>query len=119
MEALRLTVERARRLGKTMSPPEATLWLRLRNQGLDGLKFRRQHPFGPYILDFYCASIRLAVEVDGAAHQGETQASHDERRDRWLASQGIRTVRVSATWVRQDMDGLLRHIAEAAANAGR
>jgi very-short-patch-repair endonuclease len=119
MDAPKLTLDRARQLRKTMSPPEAALWIRLRNQGLNRLKFRRQHPLGPYILDFYCDSVRLAVEVDGAAHHSEAQASHDGRRDLWLASQGVRTLRVSTAWVRKDMDGLLRHIAEVAADAGR
>lgn len=119
MDAPKPTLARARSLRKTMSPPEATLWIRLRNQGLDGLKFRRQHPVGPYILDFYCDGARLAVEVDGATHNNEAQAAHDERRDRWLASQGIRTLRVSAEWVRRDLSGLLTHIAEAAADAER
>jgi len=118
MDAPKLTVERARGLRKTMSPPEATLWIHLRNQGLRGLKFRRQHPVGPYILDFYCDAARLAVEVDGATHLDEAQAAHDARRDQWLAEQGMRTLRVSAEWVRRDLNGLLSHIAEAA-NAGR
>ncbi len=119
MDTTPLTLDRARRLRKAMSPPEATLWIRLRNHGLNGLKFRRQHPLGPYILDFYCDSVRLAVEVDGAGHHTDAQAKHDERRDRWLASQGVRTVRVSAEWVRRDLAGLLQHIAQAAADAGR
>ncbi|KPF82239.1 hypothetical protein IP78_04205 [Brevundimonas sp. AAP58] len=109
---------RARTLRKTMSPPEAALWIHLRNKRLNGLKFRRQHPIGPYILDFYCDAARLAVEVDGGTHHAEAQAAHDARRDRWLAEQGVRTLRVSAEWVRRDMAGLLEHIVRAA-DAGR
>jgi very-short-patch-repair endonuclease len=109
---------RARALRKAMSPPEATLWTWLRGKRLNGLKFRRQHPLGPYILDFYCDAARLAVEVDGGTHHGEPQAAHDARRDRWLSEQGVRTLRVSAEWARRDMAGLLDHIARAA-DAGR
>ncbi len=105
---------RARELRKAMSPPEAALWIHLRDKRLNGLKFRRQHPLGPYILDFYCDAARLAVEVDGGVHHTEAQAAHDTCRDRWLAEQGVRTLRVSAEWPRRDMAGLLEHIVRAA-----
>ncbi|MEQ7154828.1 endonuclease domain-containing protein [Brevundimonas aurifodinae] len=111
-------LHRARTLRKSMSTPEAALWNWLRDKRLNGLKFRRQHPLGPYILDFYCDAARLAVEVDGGTHHEEAQAAHDARRDRWLAEQGVRTLRVSAGWVRRDLAGLLQHIAQAA-EAGR
>jgi len=114
MDAPRLTLDRARALRKTLSPPEAVLWRCLRNKGLQGLKFRRQHPLGPYILDFYCDAVRLTVEIDGASHQGEAQARHDARRDAWLAQQGIRTLRIPAQWIRQDLQGVLDQISRVA-----
>ena len=114
MDAPDLTRERARDLRKRMSPAEAVLWRCLRNQKLEGLKFRRQHPIGPYILDFYCDGAKLAVEIDGLAHGEEAQRVHDLRRDGWLRSQGVRTLRAEADWVRTDLDGLLKRIAEAA-----
>ncbi len=59
----RQTVERARDLRRRLTPPEARLWVRLRREQLRGLKFRRQHPVGPYVLDFYCAEAKLAEDV--------------------------------------------------------
>jgi very-short-patch-repair endonuclease len=75
---------RARAFRKALTPPEARLWVALRKRSADGLRFRRQAPFGPYILDFYDAEHRVAVEVDGAAHHDPEQVAHDERRDAYL-----------------------------------
>jgi len=80
-----------------MSPPEVLLWQYLRGGQLAGLRFRRQHPTGAYILDFYCAELQLAVEVDGKAHDFLSRALTDERRDAWLNSQGVRVVRFLAS----------------------
>ena len=85
----------------------------LRGSRLGGLKFRRQHPFGPYVLDFYCTALRLAVEVDGLAHSTGSQPQRDRRRDNWLAEQGVRTLRLSALDVK-DLDVALRTIWAAA-----
>jgi ATP-dependent DNA helicase RecQ len=106
------TVDRARDLRREMSPPEVILWTRLRGKGLRGLKFRRQHPVEPYTLDFYCAEARLAVEIDGASHDG--RAAQDARRDAWLLERGVRTVRIPARAVFEDLDGVLWRIAAAA-----
>ncbi len=76
-----------------MTQPEKTLWAFLRRNEL-GLHFRRQHPVGPYILDFYCAAAKLAVEVDGPVHL--VQAGRDERRTAWLQQEGITVIRFSA-----------------------
>jgi very-short-patch-repair endonuclease len=82
-----LTQKRAKSLRRAMTRPEQTLWSLLR-RNQQGPHFRRQHAVGPYILDFYCATARLCVEVDGPAHA--ERAAHDERRTRWLGEQGIR-----------------------------
>jgi very-short-patch-repair endonuclease len=76
-----------------MTQPEKTLWVLLRRNEL-GLHFRRQHPVGPYILDFYCAAMKLAIEVDGPVHQ--EQAARDLRRTAWLEKEGITVIRFSA-----------------------
>ncbi|MDB5426094.1 MAG: hypothetical protein JWR43_69, partial [Phenylobacterium sp.] len=68
-----------------MTEPEVMLWSRLRRRLPDQPVFRRQHPMGPYILDFYCPAAKLAVEVDGSTHWEDEQIAHDERRDAWLA----------------------------------
>ena len=113
MDVPELTLQRARQLRKDMSPPEAVLWRCLRNKGLNGLKFRRQHPLGPYILDFYCDAAKLAVEIDGIAHTQAEQAAHDARRDHWLADQGVRTLRIPSAWIAQGLDGVVAMIVEA------
>lgn len=100
--------ERARRFRSALTPPEARLWIGLKAHRTDGFKFRRQHPIGPYILDFYCAAARLAVEVDGAIHDVEGQIRHDQRRTKWLAERGIRVIRVRAVDVRDKVDGCSR-----------
>jgi very-short-patch-repair endonuclease len=102
MRAPVLTFKRARRMRREMTLPELVLWSRLRGAGIGGLRFRRQHPVGPYILDFYCAAARLSVEVDGAVHQAPEQGRHDARRDIWLGEQGIRVPRFAAGDVLDD-----------------
>jgi ATP-dependent DNA helicase RecQ len=106
------SIDRARDLRREMSPPEAILWTRLKGRGLRGLKFRRQHPIEPYTLDFYCPEVRLAVEIDGASHDG--RAAQDARRDAWLLERGITTLRLQARDVRDDLDAVLARIATAA-----
>jgi very-short-patch-repair endonuclease len=85
-----------------MTLPEVILWLHLRKGRLASFRFRRQHPIGPYILDFYCAPVRLCVEVDGLVHASPEQASHDARRSIWLAERGIRVLRVAAADILRD-----------------
>ncbi|AXJ97138.1 MULTISPECIES: endonuclease domain-containing protein [unclassified Sphingomonas] len=108
------TVQAARALRRMLTPPEAALWAILRTRPA-GLKFRRQHPAGPYVLDFYCAAARLAVEVDGSAHDFADRPERDERRDSVLAAHGVETLRVPAVEVMRDPDAVLRHILAAAA----
>ena len=86
----------ARQLRRTMSLPEVLLWQELRKPDL---KFRRQHPVGPYVLDFYCAAAKVGVEVDGIVHEMGEQPKKDKMRDGWLRQQGIRIVRVPAVQV--------------------
>ncbi len=91
-----VTFKRARSLRAKMTLPEVLLWQALRRRRLAGLRFRRQHPIGPYILDFYCTSTRLAVEIDGSVHDSAEQIRHDERRSAWFASRNIKVVRIAA-----------------------
>jgi very-short-patch-repair endonuclease len=100
-----LITSRARGLRKTMSEPEVMLWSRLRGRGPDRPTFRRQHPFGSIILDFYCPAARLAVEVDGATHWDDTAREKDAARDRWLESQGVSVLRIPAR-VYHDLGGV-------------
>jgi very-short-patch-repair endonuclease len=114
MHAPQITVDRARKLRKQMSPPEVRLWQCLRRRQLEGLKFRRQHPMGPWILDFFCAERSLAVEVDGWIHERADNPARDARRDAWLADRGVRVFRVSGDGVMRHTEGVLGAILAAA-----
>ena len=107
------TVKRARALRRSLSLPEGLLWQQLRQRPA-GFKFRRQHPAGDYILDFYCVAIQLAVEVDGATHEDPRAMSHDIARTHWLASQGVIVLRVPASAVLKDVAGVVDHIIHSA-----
>jgi very-short-patch-repair endonuclease len=104
-------IDRAKRLRQKMTLPEILLWQELRRKQLSR-HFRRQHPVGPYVLDFYCSRARLCIEVDGAAHNVVSVALRDEKRDAWLATQGIRVLRFPATDILEDrlIDGVLQMI---------
>ncbi|QAY79634.1 endonuclease domain-containing protein [Sphingosinicella sp. BN140058] len=98
---------RARTLRKEMSLPEVLLWRELRKRPA-GLKFRRQHPAGPFVLDFACLSSRVAIEIDGAAHDPMSAQFRDEGRDEWLANQGFSTLRIAARDVLSNLEGVLQ-----------
>ncbi|KPF82249.1 hypothetical protein IP78_04225 [Brevundimonas sp. AAP58] len=115
MRAPVLTQKRARSLRRAMTPPEAALWLRLRARKPGRSTFRRQHAVGPYILDFYCAALRLAVEIDGSTHLSEDAAAHDARRTAWLNAQGIEVIRIPAVDVLRDADTAAEYIWQVAA----
>jgi very-short-patch-repair endonuclease len=96
-------IVRARKLRKEMSLPEALLWRMLRQRPY-GLKFRRQYSTGNYVLDFYCSDARLAIEVDGMAHDNADRAERDRLRDYWLRNAGIETLRIPAREVLADVE---------------
>ena len=98
-----LASNRARALRKSMTEPEILLWTRLRGRDPERPRFRRQHPLGPFVLDFYCHAARLAVEIDGATHWGEE--ARDDARDRYLEGLGVSTLRIPASRVYADLAG--------------
>ena len=110
MDGSRITKDRARTLRRAMTLPEVLLWKALKGRALDRLQFRKQHPMGPYVLDFYCHAVKLAVEVDGASHGTEDRPQRDERRDAWPAEQGVATLRLPASLVLRDVDAAVRTI---------
>jgi len=99
----------ARKLRRNMTLPEVLLWRWLR-QRPEGLKFRRQYPTGPYVLDFFCSDARLAIEVDGEAHSRGDRPDRDQARDQWLRSAGIETLRIAVADILDDTDAVLRWI---------
>lgn len=103
-------VEKARDMRKAITDAEHRLWSVLRGRRLDGCKFRRQHPIGWFIVDFACVERRLIIEVDGAQH-AENPA--DERRTRWLESQGWRVIRFWNDEVIENLDGVAERIMRA------
>ncbi|MDI3342037.1 MAG: endonuclease domain-containing protein [Sphaerobacter sp.] len=107
-------VAAARLLRRHLTPAEAVLWDALRGRKLQGLKFRRQHPIGPYVADFYCPSLRLVIEVDGEVH--DQQRAYDAARTEHLAAFGYRVVRLRNEDVLHDLDSVLRRLAELAAS---
>jgi very-short-patch-repair endonuclease len=84
---------RARSLRKHGTPAERRLWSALRDRRLLGLRFRRQHPVGPYYADFACCELKIIVEADGAHHHEARQKSYDQRRTRYLEAQGYVVIR--------------------------
>lgn len=105
------TVKLARKLRAEMTPPEIALWQALRTRP-GGHKFRRQHPAGIYVLDFFCTKARLAIEVDGRAHDSVSVIAKDETRSRFLREQGIATTRIPAKLVLEDIEAVIRRLVQ-------
>ena len=103
----------AKRLRKEMTPPEIALWLALQGNE-EGLRFRKQHAAGPYVLDFYCAPARLAIEVDGESHNHGNRPERDATRDAWLIAQNIQVLRYPAREMLANLDDVLRQITSVA-----
>ena len=101
----------ARRLRRDMTNAETILWSRLRRGGLNGQKFRRQHPIGPYIVDFACVQALLVVEVDGATHATPEEIAYDRRRTRFLRKQGWFVYRATNPDIYENLNGVLEGIA--------
>ena len=107
--ALRINPNLGRRAGqlrKEQTPFELRLWLRLRNSQLDGFKFRRQTVIEPFIVDFFCPSKGLVVEVDGDTHDADA----DARRDRKLGAKGFAVLRFTNAEVGKNIEGVLEAI---------
>ena len=105
----------SRRMRKEPTEAEAILWKNLRRKGLDGMKFRRQHPIGRFIVDFYCPPAKLVVEADGEIHNDTLEA--DRERQGILEAQGYRVIRFSNSQITGNIDlvleGIKRYLQEA------
>jgi UDP-N-acetylmuramoylalanine-D-glutamate ligase/very-short-patch-repair endonuclease len=107
-------IQMARELRKRATPPEQLLWELLRNRRLSGLKFRRQHPLGGFVADFYCAAAQLIIELDGAVHQEPTQQERDRVRQQVLQMYGIACLRFTNREVFQHTEQVLQRILQVA-----
>ena len=96
------------RLRASQSTPEKVLWSRLRNRKLGGFKFRRQHPLGPYVADFFCAEIGLVIELDSTYHTDRRE--QDAARDRWMKDRGLTVLRFTGGELAKNESGVLSGI---------
>ena len=112
----RLKTSHARNLRRASTDVEALLWQKLRANQL-GVSFRRQHPSGRYVLDFYCPALRLAIELDGGQHATAEGIAHDAKRQMWLTKNGVTVLRFWNSDVTANLSGVLETIAARATEA--
>ncbi|MGE5190873.1 MAG: endonuclease domain-containing protein [Deltaproteobacteria bacterium] len=110
--ASRNAIQRARKLRRDSTVLERVLWGLLQAGRLRGLKFRRQHPVGPFFADFYCHNCKLVVELDGTSHDGRADA--DRRREAYLRKCGLSVLRISNDNVMNNLEGVAKMILRAA-----
>ena len=103
----------ARRLRKESTDAEDMLWLALRNRGVENRKFRRQHPIGRFIADFYCHECNLIVEVDGGHHNEADQQAYDTARTQVINELGVRVMRFANSDILDSLPDVLTKIAAA------
>ncbi|MFO1171889.1 MAG: endonuclease domain-containing protein [Hyphomicrobiaceae bacterium] len=96
--------ERARRLRREATNAERKLWRYLKDRQLEGHRFRRQHPLGPYIVDFVCLEQMLVIEVDGATHGKAAELALDGERTAWLVERGYRVMRIGNVEIYESID---------------
>ena len=101
---------RARELRQTQTRPEALVWKHLRARQICGLKFRRQHPIGPYVADFACCEKRLVVEIDGESHN--STADQDQTRTAFMKQQGWNVLRFNNEDVLEDPESVVRGVVQ-------
>jgi len=100
----------ARRLRRNSTDVETLLWQKIRRGQLNGFEFRRQHPAGPYVLDFYCPALRLAIELDGGQHNEDANVGRDRRRSQWLLERGVTVLRFWNSDVTTSLRSVLERI---------
>ena len=109
---------RARSLRKSATDCERILWRHLRNRKFAAYKFRPQHPLDPYVLDFYCPALKLAIELDGSGHDSQACEKRDQTREKFLSEEGIAIIRFWNHQVREELDSVLDAIWLALENRG-
>jgi very-short-patch-repair endonuclease len=112
----RKSQERARELRQRMTDAEMILWSRLRQLGPVGLRFRRQHPIGPYVADFACVLQRVVIDVDGATHGSDAEVAYDKRREAYLKRRGWRLIRFWNREIYRELDRVMDVVCRFAAD---
>lgn len=107
-----------RSLRSNMPKAEALVWARLRDQQVEGCKFRRQYSVGVFVVDFYCPELKLAVEIDGPSLQRDGGAEYDSERQLFLEGKGINVLRVTNAQVYQDLNAAIELIIAAIGDLG-
>lgn len=102
-----------KKLRNSGTSAEVELWKHISNKKIEGRKFRRQHSVGNYILDFYCPSEKLAIELDGEGHYWQEGIDKDLKKELFLQGHSIRVLRFENKWVFQDLEYVLNTIAKA------
>ncbi len=102
--------EKRQKLRKNMTKAEKIIWQKIRDQQLEGYKFRRQYSVAEFILDFYCPKLKLAIEIDGESHFQATAIEYDQARQTFIEATGIRFLRFTNEDVDQNLDGVLETI---------
>lgn len=106
----------AKQMRREPTPTENKAWQILRNRRLSGFKFRRQHPFGKYILDCYCPAAKVVVELDGDSHATPEGQAIDVERTRYLEVRGVLVLRFWNSEVAEERDAIVERIAEVCAS---
>lgn len=100
----------AKEMRRNATPAELLVWKHVSGKTMQGLKFRRQHPIGGFILDFYCHALKLAIEADGQIHDDATQAEYDKERTQLLHEMEIELVRFSNEQVLKNISSVLNEL---------
>jgi len=108
-----------RELRNNSTPEEAVLWTQIKSRKIKGYKWRRQHPIGIYILDFYCPKAKLCIELDGAAHYTYSGEREDCIRTSFLNSKGIKVIRFENRLIWDNIEGVIDIIEQELENKQR
>ncbi|MBM4141522.1 MAG: endonuclease domain-containing protein [Nitrospira sp.] len=107
-----LLKQRRQELRRNQTEAEKTFWMHVRNRRFYGMKFFRQYSVGPYIVDFYCPKLKLAIELDGGQHNEDDNQEYDTARSAYLKAQGIDVIRLWNNEVLQDIESVFAQVAQ-------
>jgi very-short-patch-repair endonuclease len=102
--------QRRQELRGNLTEAEKAFWRKVRNRQFNGMRFFRQYSIGPYILDFYCPTVKIAIELDGGQHNQSEKKEYDEARSEYLKMQGINVIRFWNHEVLIDMQSVLNKL---------